>query len=133
MLLPLYLIYPLYYAWLKKGHRKIKAVSVLIGLLAVAVMMFLFKPELYSHLEQIIVSYLFLTIGNYIAEDIYNKKFNPLWLFLFSVIFFAFKFILNEFVQIEIVNVIGYAFFGIILSYLFALISTKIFLSNKKI
>lgn len=116
MLIPLYLIYPWYHDWLEKGNRNIKIVIIGISWLVLTVMISFFNPALYEHLSQVLSSILIFIVGNYIAEKIYNKKYNPIWLFIFSLVFFIGKTLLTTIVNNVVISSLAAAFLGVALT-----------------
>ncbi len=113
MLLPVYLLYPLYYKWHENGNRTNKTVHVLCILIMASLAFYLFISELYTHLSQVFNTILLFLIGEHYAQSIYKKEFKFTKIFIFSIAFFIFKLILSRFIDIDFVNNLSMALLGI--------------------
>ena len=73
-LIPIYLVYPLFYDWTEKGFRGIKTVCTIITVLVVETLLFHVRPSLYTHLVQVLNALWVFVLGHFCAEQIRDKR-----------------------------------------------------------
>ena len=87
-LIPLYLLYPLYYDYTKNKCHKY---YILMTILIISFMIYKLNLILYIHLSQILSGTVIFIIGDYVAQYIYKNTYNDTKLLLFSILFFIIK------------------------------------------
>lgn len=66
MLLPVYLVYPFYYCWNKQ--KIANTIIVCIIMLFITIVLSIVKPNLYTHLSQVLYSLIAIAIGTQCAN-----------------------------------------------------------------
>ena len=92
-LIPLYLLYPWYYNYIKKKCYKYIYIYIYILMIIfiISFMICKFNLRLYTHLSQVLVGTAIFIVGDLTGNYIYNNIFNDTKLFLFSILFFIVK------------------------------------------
>lgn len=91
MLIPLYLVYPLFFDWMEKGRRLIKTVIAIGVILIVSLTYYNVNLNQYNHLSQIFCSLVIFLIGNYVAEHVYKENYRGVILLIGSLTLFIIK------------------------------------------
>ena len=95
MLVPVYLIFPLFYDWVENSHshsqnkltRSTKIIVAGVVASTVAFTISILDPQLYNHLSQVFSSVIIYVIGYYVADKVMDGRYNG---YLFSIICVAF-------------------------------------------
>lgn len=126
MLIPLYFFYPLFYKWVESGERERKMCIIIGFLLIISAMLYIFCKPVYSHLSQVINSYIVFIVGHYMGEKVMNGKKIPVFLIGFSILFYPIRAMLPGVKNISLIGSISYAMLGVAFSIIAAFILTKL-------
>lgn len=91
MLIPVYIIFPYFYDWSEKKHRKIKVLGSLWGIMMFSFVCSLFLPDLYDHLSQVFSSIIIYLIGYYYAGRSTKSNRDGIVLSIFCLVLFTIK------------------------------------------
>lgn len=108
MIIPVYLIYPLYYHWYKR-----KTVNALIFcgvILSVAILLSKFNPSVYTHLSQVLYSLILIAVGTQCA-DMVKKNQDLTWIAFLSILPYIIRILLR--IDLPFLGTFSYALLGI--------------------
>ena len=116
MLIPLYLVYPIYYKWVIAGRIARRTVMTMCVLLAVSFGLFAMNEPLYSHLVQVLNSLLIFAGGSYVGfllcGESCNKKLSYGWLFV-TLLFYPIRAMIPGVNQIRYLGNLSSAMLGV--------------------
>ena len=93
MLVPVYLIFPLFYNWVEDGNRQnkltrnFKIVAVIVVASIATFIFSILNPQVYSHLSQVFSSAIVYVIGYYCADKVMAGKYNGYLISIICVFF----------------------------------------------
>lgn len=112
MLIPIYLVFPIFYDWAESGNRNIKILSCSIILVLFSICLDFIFPALFKHISQVLCSYIIYLIGYYEAKNILKGEFNGIKLSVLCIIFLVVRTI-TPLRQVASISSITWAMFGI--------------------
>lgn len=121
MLLPVYLVYPFYYCWNKQ--KIANTIIVCIIMLFITIVLSIVKPNLYTHLSQVLYSLIAIAIGTQCANMV-KKGHNMMWVALIAVFPYIMRIILK--IDWPFLGTLSYALLGISAAIVFSEIIEKI-------
>ena len=121
-LIPIYLVYPLFYMLAENGkNRNCKYLITIIFLLAFESILYVFQKSLYDHIAQVLNSLWVFTVGSYFAKSISESNNDILWI----VPSFLAVFIASKFMPLSLFTPIGgiiYALKGLVFTIIAAVL-----------
>lgn len=122
MLVPVYVVYPFYYSYIENGNRLLRTILSATLILLISCIMYVFVPDIYRHLAQVINSFLIFTIGNYIGRDVKENKEFPFLLMIISLLFYPIRALLSVLEGNVYIEDLSYAMLGLALCLVCALL-----------
>lgn len=113
MLIPLYVVYPIYYRWVESGHRFAKTAGTVLFIVMVSGTLFVFSPDVYDRLMQVWNSYIVFVIGHYIGKSVKEKKAFPMTLAIITFLFYFVRAFIPIVKDIAFFGNLGYGLLGI--------------------
>lgn len=113
MLIPLYIVYPLYYYWIEKSHRFAKTAIAILLIIIVSGTYYSFAPDVYNRLMQVYNSYIVFAIGHYVGKDAKDEKKLSIVLVIFTMLFYPVRAFIPFVKDIAFFGNLGYGLLGI--------------------
>ena len=101
-LLPIYMIYPIFFKWTEKSNRKAKHIVIIISIIIAEIILSFVNINVYNHLSQVLNSLWVFVLGNYYAKKIKTENNNVYTIIpVFLIVFLADKLFLHKHVLIS--------------------------------
>ena len=122
MLMPLYLAYPIFYDFIEKRNRKIGISIAIQSILTVSFCTYLIDESMYKHLSQVFNSLIVFALGSYYGESAMKENEYTYKLMLFALIIYPARLITPQIKESIFIGNLSYAFLGVGVCLLFAII-----------
>lgn len=108
MLIPVYLIYPIYYRW--NQRKMLKTIISCVVILSVTIALSVLNPSVYTHLSQILYSLIAIAVGTQCADMVKNNS-NLIWLALIAL----FPYLMHRLLKVDwlFLGLLSYALLSI--------------------
>ena len=113
MLIPLYIVYPIYYRWVESGHRLAKTAVTVLLIVVVSGAQYAFVPDVYNRLMQVWNSYIVFAIGHYIGKSAKQEEVFPMALLISTLLFYPVRALIPIVKEIAFFGNLGYGLLGI--------------------